>query len=124
MKQHRDISIRVAEIVMGWDVIEEEVDGSIHRTYATPSGHIKQDDDIPDYANDIALAWHVVANMIGNSWKMELLFQETEEAPTAYATFTCTLGERPPGEAAAATPSLAICLAALEAVEGGGVIDA
>ncbi len=124
MKEHKEINVQVAELVMGWSVVEEKVDGSIHRTYVTLSGAVKTDNDIPDFANRIELAWGVVEQMLGNGFRLEL---STGSLDANYAQnkvrFVCELGERETGDGESFTAPLAICLAAIDTVRRNEVID-
>ena len=119
MKEHVELNTTVAEKIMGWECFEEKIDGSVHRKYKTPSGHIRTEKDIPSYAEDLREAWHVVTQMLGNDWQFVLTAHEGGWGGDikVIVEFRCRFQTREPGGAEAATLPLAICYAALDAVE-------
>jgi hypothetical protein len=119
-----DLSIAVAEKVMGWTDIRQH---SLNNTIGTaPSGPHRNNQRIPDYALYIWLAWMVVEKLTTDEERKHPLFfkcnyrwgYEKDGYPIAYAAFDWKLtgDSHPLYVATAALMPAAICKAALKAV--------
>lgn len=111
MKAGRELDALVAEKVMGWVWIKE-INSPRAPELLPPNGHspVMADDPIPRFSTDIAAAWSVIEKLSGPD---EYATYQITNAGAAGDVFVC-VGK---GEAFAETLPLAICLAAIHAVE-------
>lgn len=103
----RELDALVAEKVMGW-TLDDEIDELSGRFWCTPDGFVWADNFEP--STDIAAAWTVAENLIAAKWYFCI---ERADIP-GDAKWNAWIGRF---NVYAATPALAICLAALQAVE-------
>jgi len=118
----RDLDIKVAELVMGFDRLNARIDpmnrnGEPQYYMGYPHGH----DFAPNYSTDIASAMLVVEKMFADGWAFTLGRQIEDDKPLGYYGYDAGFwGGNPRRGAYAeredASPAKAICLAALAAL--------
>ena len=132
MKPSRKLDALIAEKIMGYKVRWIE-DGTIQKRltpeiYSPPHGITTQFTywlECPFYSTDIAAAFNIVdkmkdndnkSNSWGFSWNFELCYMEQDHGP-GQEWSAILHGPNTYQEGLATTPAMAICLAALSAME-------
>jgi len=122
MPEPNEIDREIAEKVMGWLL---EIDGEAGRDWWRDKSGYKQWEYTWHPSTDIAQAFQVVEKMREQDYWFSIVYKtemsrdgERELPPAWWARFRCVQGgTRPDGYDHADTPEMAICKAALRAVE-------
>lgn len=109
----RELDALVAEKVMGWKRYGRRNSG----TWTAPGGFNASAGSWPTYSTDIAAAWEVVEAMQKKAWVTEVSADCFVDGRPAGFTAHCWYDDDSRHYATADTAPLAICRAALQAME-------